>query len=169
MGTASRVVVAASLAAVVAGGPVVSGASVAVAAQRATLTVTPSMPRAGQHVTLVQRGGCRAREITATSRGFEERTVTLRNRGGSFYVGTARVRSDARVGERFRVVTRCPRDGESVTAEFTIGRGATGGARAGEGGSIAGMNATTVAAGSALLAAAGAASVLVIRRRARQN
>ncbi|MGP4000092.1 hypothetical protein [Streptomyces sp. 8N706] len=102
--------------------------------------------------------------MTAESAGFV-RSVTLRDKGGSNFVGSARVSPRARVGETFRVRTRCGRGGASAETSFTVGHGATGGSNAGEGGSFAGMSGVGIAGGAALLAAGGAATVLVMRRR----
>jgi hypothetical protein len=172
MRTASRLFAATALAAVATGGAV---STTAVADDhwdqdkfrphhRAHLTVTPHTPRPGAHVTLVQKGGCHAPVVKAWSHGFTH-PVHLRHKGGSYYVGTAQVRHHAQVGKHYRVVSHCP-DGRKVEGGFTVSHWVKGGSGAGVGGSIAGVNSTSVAAGSALLAAAAVGSVLVARRRA---
>ncbi|MER5968276.1 hypothetical protein ABT112_00760 [Streptomyces sp. NPDC002055] len=153
----------------------VGGSAVGAAAEdggrgegRGTLSVSPRFPAPGGEVTLVQRGGCRERSVVASSEGFV-RSVTLRDKGGSNFVGTARVSPRARVGETYHVRTRCERGGSSAEASFTVRRGATGGSDAGEGGSIAGVNGMGIAGGAALLVAGGAATVLITRKRNRNG
>jgi hypothetical protein len=130
-------------------------------------SVSPSTVAPGGRVTL-SASGCNT-TATATSGVFD--TVTIRQGSST----TAVVDSDARVGAQYSVQFNCPGQG---TGSFnltisggrstpTIGSTATapGPARGGIGGSIGGLNAGQLAAGTALVVAAATATIFVVRRR----
>ncbi|MGW3624888.1 hypothetical protein [Streptomyces sp. NPDC000880] len=130
-------------------------------------SVSPSTVAPGGRVTL-SASGCNTM-ATATSGVFD--TVTIRPGSST----TAVVDSDARVGGQYSVQFNCPGQG---TGSFnitiaggrstpTIGSTATapGAVRGGLGGSIGGLNAGQLAAGTALVVAAATATIFVVRRR----
>ncbi|MBT2388477.1 hypothetical protein J7E87_03370 [Streptomyces sp. ISL-1] len=139
-------------------------------------SVSPATVAPGGRVTL-SASGCNT-TATATSGVFD--TVSIRLGTST----TAVVDSDARVGGQYSVQFNCPGQGtgsfnitiaggrstptigSTATTGTTTTATAPGAVRGGLGGSIAGLNAGQLAAGTALVVAAATATIFLVRRRA---
>lgn len=133
-------------------------ALVGLSAPAAAASVSPQWARPGQTVWVSDDGRCDLRQgATAYSGAFGK--VELRPRGHQL-AESAKVFRHARGA--YRVTIRCG-DGQRFHDRLQVGP--TGGAHAGEGGSLGGMSDAQFAGGAAVLALAAGGGVLVLHRR----